>query len=116
LICALITGSQRPELSVFVQGLLANEPHVVTVLTCAAALADGRLAADIKLELKTVKNTDKQNGFIHLSCDDRVVVSFLRFRGVRLGEGKTAAVRSTSRSLRANRRTRSGSESRMLVV
>jgi hypothetical protein len=63
-----MTGSHRPELSVFVQGLLAKAPQVVTVVICAAALDEGKLAADITVHVKKARQTDKQNGFIHLSC------------------------------------------------
>jgi hypothetical protein len=62
-----MTGSQRPELSVFVQGLLAKAPHVVTVLICAAALDEAVPAADITAQLKNTRQTDKQNDFIHFS-------------------------------------------------
>src|SRR5205823_7136958 len=67
LICVVMTGSHRPELSVFVQGLLAKAPHVVTVLICAAALDDAEPAAEITAEPKNARQTDTQNGFIHVS-------------------------------------------------
>src|SRR5438876_11653645 len=66
LICVVMTGSQRPELSVFVQGLLAKAPHVVTVLICAAALDEAEPAADITVQLKNARQIDKQSGFITL--------------------------------------------------
>ncbi|PYR58684.1 MAG: hypothetical protein DMF91_16630 [Acidobacteria bacterium] len=63
-----MTGSQCPELSVFVQGLLAKAPHVVTVLICAAALDDAEPAAEIAVHAKNARQTDRQSGFIHFSC------------------------------------------------
>src|SRR5438128_5848957 len=62
-----MTGNQRPELSVFVQGLLANAPHVVTVLTCAAAFDEGRLA-EVNTVPNNTKHAAKQNALIHVSC------------------------------------------------
>src|SRR5437870_1461694 len=67
LICVVMTGSQCPELSVFVQGLLAKAPHVVTVLICAAALDEAEPAADITAQAKNARQIDKQSGFIHFS-------------------------------------------------
>src|ERR1043166_3319395 len=71
LICVVITGSHRPELSVFVQGLLANAPHVVTVVTCAAAFDEGRLAAEISTSPpRSNTHAVEQNRFItHVSCN-----------------------------------------------
>ena len=68
LICVVMTGSQWPVLSVFVHGLLAKAPQVVTVVICAAAFDAGGLAAEINVQLKNARQTDKQSGFIHFSC------------------------------------------------
>src|SRR5437867_13097679 len=75
LICVVMTGSQRPELSVFVQALLAKAPHVVTVLICAAALDEAVPAADITTQLKNARQTDKQSDFIHFSYCKRLCAS-----------------------------------------
>src|SRR5947207_4349356 len=80
LICVVMTGSQRPELSVFVQGLLAKAPHVVTVLICAAALDDAEPAADIAAHAKNARQTDRQSGFIRVSLLLTVVYADCRRR------------------------------------
>jgi len=93
-----MTGSHTPELSVRVQGLVAKEPHVVTVLIATAAFDEGRLDADINVQPNSARQSDKPRRLIHFSCDGRIVrrlgggererkIRFLR------SDGKTAAAR-----------------------